>query len=73
MLRKDLKNINGNQEKSSVAKHLLGNNHCIDISHKKLVEEVNDNRHIDIIEAIHIRKNKHKNLMKNHTRNVQSS
>ena len=53
MLRKDLKNIyqfnNGNRKKSSVAKHLLEINHFIDISHIKLVEEVNENSHIILI------------------------
>ena len=64
---------NGNQNKSSVAKHLIKSNHQIDISHIILVEEVNDNRQMEIIEAIHIRKNRHKNLMNCDTGNVQSS
>lgn len=64
---------NGNKEKSSVAKHLIENNHSIDLSHIKLVEEVNNNRQIEIIEAIHIRKNRHKNLMNSDTGNVQST
>ena len=42
--------------KSGVAKHLIENKHIIDISNIKLVQEVNNNNHIDIIEAIHIRK-----------------
>ena len=52
---------NGN--KSSVAKHLLENKHQIDISKIRLVQELNNTRRIDILEAIHIRKNRHKNLM----------
>ena len=62
---------NGSQDKSSFAKHLIESNHQIDISHIKLVEEVNDNRQIEIIEAIHIRKNRHKNLMNSDTGKVQ--
>lgn len=64
---------NGNSEKSSVAKHLIENGHKIDISNIKLVQEVNENRHIEIFETIHIRKNKHKNLMNGDMGNVQST
>ena len=46
-----------NRNKSGVAKHLIENKHIIDIANIKLVQEVNNNNHIDIIEAIHIRKN----------------
>ena len=44
------------QYKSSMAKYRIENNHSIDISHIKLVEELNDSIQIEIIEAIHIRK-----------------
>lgn len=64
---------NGNSEKSGVAKHLIENGHKIDISNIKLVQEVNENRHIEIFETIHIRKNKHKNLMNADMGNVQST
>ena len=58
---------------SGVAKHLIENKHINDISNIKLVQDVNNNNHIDIIEAIHFRKNRQKNLMNEDTWNVQST
>lgn len=63
---------NKNIDKSSVAKHLIESQHKIDISNIRLVQEVNNNNQIEIIEAIHIRKNKHKNLMNADMGNIQS-
>ena len=62
-----------NSEKSGVAKHLIENKHIIDISNVKLIQEVNNKNHIEIIKAIHIRKNKQKNLMNTDMGNIQSS
>ena len=42
---------------------MIENKRIIDISNVKLIQEVNNKNHIKIIEAIHIRKNKQKNLM----------
>ena len=62
-----------NSDKSGVAKHLIENQHTIDISNVKLIQEVNKKEHIEIIEAIHIRKNRHKNLMNTDMGNIQST
>ena len=41
-----------NSEKSSVAKHLIANNHNINVSNIKLIQEVNNIHQIEIVEAI---------------------
>ena len=46
-----------NSAKSGVANHLIENQHTINMSNIKLGQEVNNNNHIDVIEAMHIRKN----------------
>ena len=61
-----------NSEKSAVAKHLIEKNHNMNVSNIKLIQEINDIHQIEIVEAIHIRKNQHKNLMNEDMRNVQS-
>ena len=58
-------------EKPSVAKHLIEKNHTKYLGSMKLVQEVNNNE-IEIVEAIHIRKNRNKNLTNENMGNIQS-
>ena len=62
-----------NSDKSGVAKHLIENQHIINISKIKLVQEDNNNNHIEVIEALYFRKNRYNNLMNLDMGHVQST